>query len=197
MGCWMVRKITKTYEYSIPEAEELYQAIEGKLTKAVLPDWDNSDEWTEFMIGLLAEIGASYGYKAEREYLRLDESWEIRLPDVSAVVLAFEHENDFDLDDITNGELQKLVDIKAFLKVLVCYPDYPIAFEKESGKCTFPEMQEKIRSNLIKNSEEKYLIITPMNIKKQSILVVSACLFDSEGNGKMLKDFQVPYKCKG
>jgi len=98
------------------------------------------------------------------------------------------------LKSLDDDELQKLLDIKALLKVVIFYPLVPVIMEKEES--TYPEIQEKIRSTKIKNPDERYVVITPVYIKSQSIIEVSACWFDSEGKGEDLESFQVKYASK-
>jgi hypothetical protein len=161
-----------------------------------LPDsWEASEPWTTTVLGIFSEIGRSLGYEPNKEYLRLDQSWEIRHSDISTVVLALEVENTDRVEDILNDELQKLLDVKAFLKVLIFYPTVPAMMEEEQG-FTYPEIQQKIQSEKIKNPDEAYMIVTPVYVKPSSVIEVSACSFDSEGKGQDLGSFQVNYTSK-
>jgi hypothetical protein len=130
----------------------------------------------------------------KKEYLRLDQTWEIRHSDLSTIVLALEVENTDRVEDILDDELQKLLDIKAFLKVLIFYPIVPIMMQE--GMSTYPDIQEKIRSAKIKNPDERYIVITAVYVKPSSIIEVSACSFDPEGKGEDLPSFQVKYTSK-
>lgn len=134
------------------------------------------------------------GYAPRKEYLRLDQTWEIRLPDISVIVLALGYENTDRVEEVLDDELQKLLDIKALLKVLIFYPIVPAMMYE--GEFTIPEIQEKIRSAKIKTPDEKYIILTPVYIKPQSIIEVSANSLDSEGKGEDLGSFQVKYASK-
>jgi hypothetical protein len=196
--------IEKVYKYNIPEPSELFEIFKEKFSKAILPDsWNVSVPWTHTILGIFNEIGHDMGYFPRKEYLRLDQTWEIRLPDISSIVLALESENADSVEAILEDELQKLIDVKAFLKVLIFYPGVPVMMQKEEVEgqlqeewSTFPEIQKRIRSAKIKNSEEKYVIITPVYVPNSSIIEVSACSFDAEGKGKDLGDFQVKYVSK-
>jgi len=189
--------IQRTYKYTIPTPNELFKMFQERLSKAAeLPDdWEASAQWTYTILGIFDDIGRSLGFKPKKEYLRLDQTWEIRHPDISTIVLALEHENTDRVEDILDDELQKLIDVKALLKVLIFYPNVPVMVEK--GESTYPQMQEKIQSAKIRNPDERYIVITPVYIKPQSIIEVSACSFDSEGKAEDLGSFQIKYASKG
>jgi hypothetical protein len=187
--------IEKSYKYTIPEVKELFQIFQQKFSKETLPDsWENSPEWTTTVLGIFKDVGRSLGYTPNKEYLRLDQTWEIRHSDLSTIAVAIEVENTDRVEEILDDELQKLLDVKAFLKVLMFYPVVPIMMQDEEA--TYPEIQEKIRSAKIKNPEENYVIITVVYVKPSSIIEVSACSFDSEGKGEDLPSFQVKYTSK-
>jgi hypothetical protein len=192
----MVGKIIeKTYKYNIPEPRELIQMLQERLSKETLPDsWETSEPWTSTILGIFNEIGRNLGYMPNREYLRLDQTWEIRHSDLSTIVLALEVENTDRVEDVLDDELQKLLDVKAFLKVLIFYPIVPIIMQEEEA--TWPEIQEKIRSAKIRNPDERYIVITAVYVQPSSIIEVSACSFDSEGKGEDLPSFQVKYTSK-
>ena len=187
--------IEKKYKYTIPTPNEFFKMFQEKLSKATLPDsWEASAQWTTTILGIFHEIGRNLGFKPGKEYLRLDQTWEIRHPDISTIVLALEHENTDRVEEILDDELRKLLDVKASLKVLVFYPSVPaMVYEEEF---TIPEIQEKIRSAKIKNPDERYIIVTPVYIKPQSIIEVSACSLDSEGKAEDLGSFQIKYAPK-
>jgi len=187
--------IERAYKYTIPTPFELFKLFQETFSKATLPDsWQVSEPWTSTVLGVFGQIGRNLGYTSRKEYLRLDQTWEIRHPDISIIVLALECENTDRVEDILDDELQKLLDIKALLKILIFYPIVPILMAEEEA--SYPQIQEKIRSANIKSSEETYIVITPVYIKPQSIIEVSACSFDSEGKGEELESFQVKYASK-
>jgi hypothetical protein len=195
----MVGKIIeKAYKYTIPTPNKLFEMFKEKFSKTTLPDsWQVSDPWTTILLGIFDEIGRSLGFKPRKEYLRLDQTWEIRHPDVSTIALALEHENTDRIEEILNDELQKLIDVKAFLKVLIFYPTtvFPMTMMSEK-EFVIPEIQEKIRSAKITSSDEKYVIIGIRYIRSDNVIEVSACSFDSEGKGEDLGAFQVSYTSK-
>lgn len=187
--------IERVYKYSIPTPLELFKLFQEMFSKATLPDsWQVSEPWTSTVLGVFGQIGRNLGYTPRKEYLRLDQTWEIRHPDISTIVLALECENTDRVEEILDDELQKLLDIKALLKVLIFYPVVPILMAEEEA--SYPQIQEKIRSANIKSSDERYLVVTPVYIKPQSIIKASACSFDSEGRGEDLESFQVKYTSK-
>lgn len=187
--------IEKAYRYTIPTPLELFRLFQETFSKTILPDsWQVSEPWTKTVLGVFGQIGRSLGYIPRKEYLRLDQTWEIRHPDISTIVLALECENTDRVQEILDDELQKLLDVKALLKVLVFYPFIPVTMEKEES--SFPEIQEKILSAKIKNPDERYIIITPVYVKLESIIEVTACSFDLEGKGEELGSFQIKYTSK-
>ena len=199
----MVEKIiekTYTYKYTIPTPKELFEMFKEKFSKVTLPDsWEVSDPWTRTILDIFDDIGRSLGYKPRKEYLRLDRTWEIRHDDISVIVLALEHENTSNVEEILDDELQKLLDVKAFLKILIFYPTVPVAMGEEEefkGVSTFPEIQGKIRSAKIKNSDERHIVIGITYARHENALYVSACSFDYEGKGEDLGDFQISYTSK-
>jgi hypothetical protein len=195
----MVGKIIeKVYKYTIPTPQELFQMFQEKFSKAMLPDsWQVSEPWTAIVLNIFDGIGRSLGYMPKREYLRLDQTWEVRLKDISVIVLALEYENEAQVGELLDDELQKLLDVKAFLKVLIFYPAtvFPMTMMSEE-EFVIPEIQEKIRSAKIMNPDEKYVIIGIRYIRSDNVIDVSACSFDSEGKGEDLGAFQVSYTSK-
>jgi hypothetical protein len=97
-----------------------------------------------------------------------------------------EHENDAGVEEILDDELQKLMDVKAMLKVLVFYPSVPVFFEAEQD-FPYPEIIERIRSARIKNNEESYIIITPSFNESQGFVEVFACTISPDGKCKSLE----------
>jgi hypothetical protein len=192
----MVGKIIeKVYKYNIPEPSELFEMFKEKLSETTLPDsWEASEPWTTTILDVFNEIGRSLGFTPRKEYLRLDQTWEIRLPDISTIVLALEYENTDRVEEILDDELQKLLDVKALLKVLIFYPSVPAMMYE--GEFTIPEIQEKIQSAKIKNPDERYVIINLLYIKPKFIIEVCATSLDSEGKGEDLGCFEVKYAAK-
>jgi hypothetical protein len=192
----MIEKIIeKTYKYHMPTPNELFEKFKGKFSKASLPDsWYALTPWTTTILDIFYEIGRDLGYTPNREYLRLDQTWEIRHKDISVIILALEHENTSSVSEILDDELQKLLDVKAFVKVLIFYPRFPLAMF-ETGEFVFPEIQEKIRSAKIK-TDEKYVILGLTYLTDQNVIHVSAFSFDSEGKGEDLGDFEINYTSK-
>jgi hypothetical protein len=115
----MVGKIIeKVYKYTIPTPQELFQRFQEKFSKATLPDsWQVSEPWTNTVLAIFDEIGRNLGYTPRKEYFRLDQTWEIRLPDISTIVLALKYENTDRVEEILDDELQKLLDVKACARV--------------------------------------------------------------------------------
>jgi hypothetical protein len=186
------RKIER--KYTMPTPKELFESFQVEFRKGKLPDsWYDPPSWTTFMLGIFNDIGQNYGYtqnEIKTEYLRLDQTWEIRHPGVSVLTFALEHENTSKVSDILDDELQKLLDVKALLKVLVFYPEVPVI--PDNGQLTYPEIHEKICSTQIKHSDEKYVIMSGV-YSKAGFLEVFACSLDSDGKAEDLGSIQVTY----
>jgi len=188
------RVIEKTYKYTIPTPQELFDSFRSEFSGTTLPDsWEASTPWTNTILNIFGEIGRSLGFMPIKEYLRLDQTWEIRHPDISTIVLALEHENTSDLGEILNDELQKLLDVKAFLKVLVFYPPIPVTVVED--EFSFPDIQEKIRSAEIKNPDERYIVVGITRIGRGA-LEVNGCSINPDGKAEELGSFQVKYTSK-
>jgi len=189
----MGEEVSITYKYKIPKPKELFESFCAEFSSVTLPDrWQASEPWTSTILGAFDSIGRSFGYVPNKEWLRLDQTWEIRHRDISVIVLALEHENTSRVEDILDDELQKLLDVKALLKVLVLYPPIPaIAME---GRFSFPEIQEKIYSARIKNPDEKYVVFSIT--KTDGELELSACSLDLDGKAEELGLFRVKYSSK-
>ncbi|MEM4700663.1 MAG: hypothetical protein QXZ51_00790 [Candidatus Bathyarchaeia archaeon] len=193
-----VRVVEKAYKYVIPTPKELFSLFKEKFVKAKLPEsWQVSEPWTRTLLNIFSEIGRSFGYKPRKEYLRLDQTWEIRHEDISVIVLALEHENTGDIREILDDELQKLVDVKAYLKVLIFYPSFPISIkDKEPIVSEVLEIQDKIRSAKIKYIEEKYVVIGITYNASKNVIEVSAVTLNCKGEGGDLGNFEIKYTSK-
>ncbi len=184
------RVIEKTYKYTIPTPKELFDGFRSEFSGTTLPDsWEASVPWTNTILNIFGEIGRGLGFKPVKEYLRLDQTWEIRHPDVSTIALALEVENTSDVGELLDDELQKLLDVKAFLKVLVFYPHIPVTVVED--EFSFPEVQKKIRSAEIKNPEEMYIVVGITRIDKA--LEVNGCSLNHDGKAEELGSFQLDY----
>jgi hypothetical protein len=142
--------------------------------------WKMSDtEWSKEIFGYLADLGKKEGFDVfyennPYEYL-LDMCWVYAkdTPAVNWIEVAFEVEWSRDLDSIID-EFSKLVDIKAYTKVLLCYPKVD---EIDDLLSTALEM---IRYNPFRFPEEHYLIVVLSETRKRFIF--SGFVIDSIGN---------------
>lgn len=84
----------------------------------------NKSEWTEEIWQFFSELNKkdSRSFKEEREHMLVDYLWRDLTEYYQKIVLAVEHENDFQLDDFLETEVQHLLDIKADNKVTITYP---------------------------------------------------------------------------
>lgn len=191
--------IEETCQYVIPEPKTLFKEFCSKVKSATLPDsWAGKDkEWTNVILNIFDEIGRRYHYKPKREYLRLDQTWEIRLLNLSYMVLALEHENTRHIEDLLDDELQKLSDVKASLKVLVYYPRL-LDIERH-----IKEIKTKLGLQKIKISDERLLVIMLSYFGiydneggKEERLVIHGYGFDVNGKSSKIGYEEVEYASK-
>lgn len=189
--------IEKTYKHVNPTTKEFFNSFREKYSTRILPDsWQDNSAWTKKVMQMFEEMGREFGYRPRREYLYIDMIWAARHEDISLITVAIEHDNG-GLSDIIDDELQKLMDVKAHLKVLMFYPGMPVVAENE---VIFPEIIEKIRSVKIRIPGERYLMITPVAKKRDKIHIeaieVFACSISPDGKWEDLGSFAVDYKGK-
>ena len=65
--------------------------------------------------------------------MSLDQIWEIRLPDISVIILALEHENTRKVSVVLDDELQKLIDVKALSSKSILRDMHTKDTEKDLG----------------------------------------------------------------
>ncbi len=75
----------------------------------------------------LREIGTSLGYLVRDqdlngEWLSIDQTWRIHESNMIKTYLSMETENTTDIEDVINDEVEKLLDVKSDVKLLVYYP---------------------------------------------------------------------------
>jgi hypothetical protein len=140
-------------------------------------------EWTKKIFAYFAELGKKEGFEVlcendPYEYL-LDMCWVYAKdkPPVNWIETAFEVEWSKNLDSITD-EFAKLVDIKAYMKVLLCNPKIDEADNLISSA------SEMIRYNPLRFPEERYPIITLTETRKRFIF--TGTMLDSSGNPILL-----------
>jgi hypothetical protein len=139
------------------EPDSLFRKFVEDFPKRI--KWNMSDtKWSEKVFGYLADLGKKEGFDVlyennPYEYL-LDMCWIYAKdkPDINWIEVAFEIEWSRDLDSITD-EFSKLVDIKAYTKVLLCYPKVDDVVELVS------RASRMIQGNPFRYPEEHYLII--------------------------------------
>lgn len=184
------------YRFVRPKSREIFEKFCAKIKDKELPkSWEDNPRWTALMLNIFEEIGRSFGYRIRKmgkgkEWMTIDETWEIRLPNISTIILALEHENTSKIWKLLDDELQKLLDVKAYIKVLVYYPLEP---EKD-----IEEIKSKIQSQKIKLPDEKILVITgtyDIDVDPTSIYF-QAYEFDVDGKNILIGKNKIPYSEK-
>lgn len=147
------------------ELDVLFKKFIDDVPKIV--KWNMSDtEWSNRIFRYFADMAKEEGFDAYYEnnpfeYL-LDMCWvyEKAKPGVNWIEVAFEIECSRNLDSIMD-EFSKLVDIKAYTKVLLCYP------KVDEVDDLISEASEMIRYNPFRFPEEHYLIIALTETRKK------------------------------
>ncbi|MEM2145994.1 MAG: hypothetical protein QW279_11580 [Candidatus Jordarchaeaceae archaeon] len=195
-----------TYKFTVPTPKELFEKFKEKCEQTSFPEWyEARKEWTDTVMKIFDEIGHEYGYRPRykrggEEGLLMDQVWEIRLENYSAMVLAMEVENDYDLDEILEDELSKLINVKAYLKVLMFYPDRHVRCENDEP--IFKHIKEIVKSSEFRinasietekfNSTENYIIITGTYNKKECNMKICARVIDACAKSEILGKFEIP-----
>lgn len=107
---------------------ELFQRFCQALHDTKLPgNYREGAPWTQLMRRILREIGTSLGYRVRDldligEWLTIDQTWRVHESTIVKTYLAMEEENTFDVEDVIDEEVEKLLDIKSNVKLLIYYP---------------------------------------------------------------------------
>jgi hypothetical protein len=119
-------KIEKTF--TDISSMELFGKFCSALRSGELPrSYRTSRPWTKLVRRILREIGVSLGYQVRDrdlvgEWLTIDQTWRIHDSSMIKTYLAMESENSSEIDDVIDDEVEKLLDIKSNLKLLIYYP---------------------------------------------------------------------------
>jgi len=175
--------------YEMPTAERLWEKFRNMYSKTTFPEgWLNAPERTKKTLDIFEEMGGALGFETKAEWLLLDQTWEIRRPNDSLIALAFEHENFYSgLDGLLVDELQKLIDVKSGLKVLMFYP--PVSLE-----LLMPDIIERILAARHRLSEENYLILSAGYEDTLEEIQVEGFSVNAEGKSIDLGSFSTPHK---
>lgn len=148
-------------------------------------------EWTKKVLEYLSQLGKEEGFEPwyanePSEYL-LDLCWIYTTgkTDISWIEAGFEIEWSRDLDCITD-EFAKLVDVKAYTKILVCYP------KVDEVDDLISQASQMIRFNPLKLPEERYLIIALIKLRKK--VSFTGVILDFTGNPIAVFSQELPKK---
>jgi hypothetical protein len=171
------------------EPDELFKKFVDDFPSLGLK-WRMSDkEWTKKIFDYFAKLGKNDGFEvwyenSPYEYL-LDMCWIYATdkPPLNWIEVAFEIEFSRDMDSITD-EFSKLVDIKAYTKVLFCIPKVDEIDDLVSSA------SHMIRYNPLRFPEERYLLLMITETRKR--LIANGIVLDSQGNTFVLKPVEFP-----
>ena len=179
------RNLDEKHTHIILTPDSIFEEFCREVGHAEVPKvWSRVKNWTNMVLDIFGKLGAKYGYEVRREWMLLDETWEIRNQSTSFIAMALEHENTDNIDILLKDELQKLLDVKAILKVLIYYPKF-LDCERHIEK-----IKPKIKSQRLKIPEEHILIVMihPQFVKRKGFLI-SGYDFDSEANCSELTSY--------
>jgi hypothetical protein len=133
--------------------------LEG-LPVAGIDKFESSEPWTRYATEFFRKWGKDLGYTVfckekyggDGEYLSIDLTWMKQAADQRFVDLAMEHENHY--PDVFEDELQKLMDLKSLLKVLITYIS-----EDEYRDDFVAKVAWAIRMRSLRLPEERYLVM--------------------------------------
>lgn len=137
-------KIEKTFTGISPT--ELFRRVCSGLRSRELPkDYEKGLPWTKLVTGILREIGTSLGYQVRDrdllgEWLTIDQTWRIHESSMIKTYFAMESENSVDIEDVIDDEVEKLLDVKSNVKLLIYYP------RKRSQVLHLSMLQDKINA---------------------------------------------------
>lgn len=177
-------------KYRVPTAPEFFKIFSQKFKEAKLPKWDETVPWTKLVLkGILNDMGEESGFEPAEEYLNLDLMWPMLVErQVNTMAVAIEHEaSDEDWEDVVYDEGDKLMDVKARLKVLVYYPKLE-KFDKAVSAWS-----SEIKTQELRLVEEKYLMIGICGDEENEQLVLKGAEISPEGQISNLPDVKVPY----
>jgi len=175
-----------------PTPRDIFRRFLEGLPKSNIKMYGSSEPWTKYVTEFFRKWGEDLGYEVhckekyggKKEYMSLDLVWIKKAVDQRFIDLAMEHEN-----DVTNAfekELQKLMDVKALLKVLITY----ITDKKERADFV-ARVAWAIRMRALRLPEECYTLILgscPEGKKKREPYVkLYGYVFDN--TGRMIKRF--------
>lgn len=83
--------------------------------------WDNKGSaWTQWMFQCFdGYVNDTHNAAGQSNYMNIDRVW--RDPNLSYLLLAFEHENNFVRKDFLGQEIQHVIDLKATCKLAITY----------------------------------------------------------------------------
>lgn len=143
-----------------PTPKDVFDRFLKGLPQANIREYEASEPWTKYTTELFRKWGKDLGYTVhcreryggDKEYMSLDLVWMKEAADQRFVDLAMEHENDY--KDAFEDELQKLMDVKALLKVLITYIS-----DKKARNDFVAKVAWAIRMRALKLPEEQYLLM--------------------------------------
>jgi hypothetical protein len=166
---------------------EFCQYLDGKLywTKS------KSKEWTDIALSFFREKNKTetIPYVEEQEHMKIDYIWRYdpKRYSINDIELAVEHEGEEnDVATLVNKEIQHLVDLKARNKIAIFYP------RMGDEKDLIEEIQRKIKSqsDIMKISQEKYLIILGYSTTKKAKRAILFKGFIFNQNGDLEKQME-------
>jgi len=193
-----INKSSSTISERPPTPRDVFERFQEGLSKSNIQEYGCEEPWTKYATEFFREWGQNLGYESccreayggTGEYMSIDVIWIKKAADQRFIDLAMEHENN--IDEAFDDELQKLMDVKALLKVLITYSK-----KKDKRERFVAKVAWGIRMRALKLSEERYLLIigSPPEDKKPSQPYVQIQGFVFDNTGCLIDNFSSPIIC--
>ena len=143
-----------------PTPKDIFDRFLKGLPQANIREYEAYEPWTKYTTELFRKWGETLGYSVhcsgkyggKKEHMALDLVWIKKAADQRFIDLAMEHENDS--KNAFEDEFQKLMDVKALLKVLITYIS-----DRKLRSDFVTKVAWAIRMRALKLPEEQYLLM--------------------------------------
>ena len=146
---------------SLPTPKQVFDKFLEGLPKSGIKQFKEFEPWTKYATELFRKWGEKLGFKVycrkryggSGEYERIDVVWK-KTTNQSFLDLAMEHENDISTN-VLETELQKLINFKALIKVLITETT-----DSEYVEKFLNDVKDKIKkASTAEFPQEQYLIM--------------------------------------
>jgi len=146
------------------KATTIVERYEERLKRVDDQRWDDADRsketYTQFVLGEFEQVGESLGFEYNMrgksilgtgEYLSIDQVWFHKHKGFEVPVVTIEHENE-GFKDIWDDELNKLLDIKSKIKILIYH-------DKNSWERQLSMIEDRYKKHPMIDKDEEFIIM--------------------------------------